>query len=143
LPAAHQRKPASGAHLENPGASFERPQGEKVKLPRFLIDLLERHYGLDPYRCYLTDERPKIVGPSKVIRVTMTVDIEVPHRFITKDANMGIARSVVMENFKTEETARIQTWHIVKAEDLTGVQPSRRGCKVCGKPWDMKDVQCV
>lgn len=114
-----------------------------MKLPRFLIDLLERRYGLDPYRCYLTDEHPKIVGPSKVIRVTMTVDIEVPHRFITKKANMGIARSVVMEEWRTEETARIQTWHIVKAEDLTGVQPSRGGCKVCGKLWSDKDCQQV
>ena len=102
-------------------------------VPKWFIALWNHYVGLDPYRCYLTDEYPKIVGPSKVIRVTMTVDIEVPHRFITKDADMGIARSVVMENFKTEETARIQTWHIVKAEDLTARQP-RRGCKICGRP---------
>jgi hypothetical protein len=114
-----------------------------MKMPRFFIDLLEKHYGLDPYRSYLTDEHPKIAGPSKVIRVTMTVDIEVPHRFITKKANMGIARSVVMEEWRIEDTARIQTWHIVKAEDLTGVQPSRGGCKVCGKPWSEKDCQQV
>jgi len=115
----------------------------EIKVPKWFMALWKHYVGLDPYRCYLTDEQPKIVGPSKVIRVTMTVDIEVPHRFITKNANLGIARSCIMEEFKTEETARIQTWHIVKAEDVALAQPSRRGCKTCGKPWPDKDYQQV
>ena len=121
----------------------ETQGGDTVTVPKWFLALWKHYVGLDPYRCYVTDEYPKIVGPSKVIRVHMTVDIEVPHRFHTNKANMGIARSVVMEEFKIEETARIQTWHIAKVEDLTTGQPSRNGCKVCGKPWSEKDCQQV
>ena len=114
-----------------------------MTVPKWFMALWKHYVGLDPYRYYMTDEHPQIEGPSKLIRVTMTVDIEVPRAFKTAKANIGIARSCVMEDFKTEETARISTWHIVKAEDLTGVQPSRGGCKICGAPWPLKDCQQV
>lgn len=112
-------------------------------VPKWFVALWKHYVGLDPYRCYLTDERPPIAGPSKVIRVSMTVDIEVPEDFNTSQANMGIARSVVMENFKTCESALIQTWHISGAETIRSAKPRRNECRICGAPWRMKDCRQV
>jgi hypothetical protein len=113
--------------------------------PKWFIALFNYFVGLDPYRCYLTDEHPEVTKPSKMIRITLDVEVEVPEKFDTKLANMGIARSVIMERFKTEETARISSWHIVRAVDLQTRQtrpiPQRRGCKICGLGWCTLDSQ--
>jgi hypothetical protein len=115
----------------------------EIKVPKWFMVLWKHYVGLDPYRCYMTDEHPQIVGPSKVIRVSMTVDVEVPEAFDTSKTYLGIVRSVVGEDFDICEPAHIQTWNIERTETIKPAKPRRSWCKVCGMPWPLKDCQQI